>query len=57
MISFAQMVKASHRVAHLLRPRREGREREVIALLLNTDSVLYTATLLGLLRGGFVVSV
>ena len=55
-ILFAQMTEASHRVAHLLRPGREGIEGEVIALLLNTDSVLYTVTLLGLMRAGFIVS-
>ena len=55
-ISFAEMAQASHRVAHILRPRREGPEREVIALLLSTDTVLYVAVLLGLLRAGLVVS-
>lgn len=55
-ITYAEMVRASHRVAHILRPGREGPEREVIALLLNTDTVLYVAVVLGLLRAGFVVS-
>ncbi|KIP12189.1 hypothetical protein PHLGIDRAFT_371020 [Phlebiopsis gigantea 11061_1 CR5-6] len=53
-ISCAEMVEASHRIAHILRPGRKGPEREVIALLLNTDTVLYAAVLLGLLRAGFV---
>lgn len=54
-ISFLEIVQASHRVAHILRPGREGDEREVIALLLNTDTPLYAAVILGLLRAGFVV--
>lgn len=56
-ITFKEMVQASHRVAHILRPGRAGPEREVIALLLNTDTVLYIAIILGLWRAGFVVSV
>lgn len=55
-ISFEGMVQASHRVAHILRPGREGPEREVIALLLNTDTVLYVAIVLGILRAGLIVS-
>ena len=54
-ISCAEVVEASHRIAHILRPGRRGSEREVVALLLNTDTVLYAALLLGLLRAGFVV--
>lgn len=55
-ISFAQMAQASHRVAHILRPGRQGPECEVVAMLLNTDTLLYAAAALGLLRAGFVVS-
>lgn len=57
MISYLQMVQASHRVAYILRPERKGPEREVIAVLLNTDTVLYVVTILGILRAGFIVSV
>ena len=49
------MVEASHRVAHILRPNRDGPDGEVIALLLNTDTILYNTVVLGLLRAGFVV--
>lgn len=55
-ISFYEMNKASHRVAHLLRPGRQGPEREVVAVIVNTDVLLYIAVLLGLLRAGFVVN-
>ena len=54
-LTYREMVDASHRVAHIARPRREGAEGEVIALLLHTDTVLYVAVIIGLLRAGFVV--
>lgn len=54
-ITYHEMVQASHRVAHIMRPNREGPDREIIALLLHTDSLLYVAVILGLLRAGFVV--
>lgn len=54
-ISYGEMARASHRVAHILRPGRRGPEREVIALILNVDTVLYAAAMLGLMRAGFVV--
>ncbi|GJE98682.1 putative NRPS-like protein biosynthetic cluster [Phanerochaete sordida] len=53
-LTYREMVDASHRIAHIMRPNREGPEGEVIALLLHTDTVLYVAVLLGLLRAGFV---
>ncbi|KIP12212.1 hypothetical protein PHLGIDRAFT_508051 [Phlebiopsis gigantea 11061_1 CR5-6] len=53
-ISYGEMARASHRVAHILRPGREGPEREVIAVILNTDTVLYAAVILGLMRAGFI---
>ena len=54
-LTYREMAEASHRVAHILRPNREGREGEIIVLLLNTDTVLYNAVVVGLLRAGFVV--
>ena len=54
-ITYRDMVQASHRVAHILRPNREGLDREVVAVLLHTDTLLYNAVVLGLLRAGFVV--
>jgi hypothetical protein len=55
-ISFMQMAKSSHMIAHLVRPRREGPEREVIGLLLHTDPAVFVPVILGVLRAGFVVS-
>lgn len=55
-VAFAQMSTASNIVAHLLRPGRLGLEDEVVAVILNTDSILYIAVALGMMRAGFVVS-
>ena len=55
-ISYAGMVEASHRIAHIFRPKREGLESEVVAVILDTDAVLYVAVLLGLMRAGLIVS-
>lgn len=54
-VSFAEMVSASHRIAHAIRPRQEGAEGRVMAVILHTDAVVYVAVLLGVLRAGFVV--
>ena len=56
-LSYSQMNKASHRIAHMVRPNREGHDGEVVALVVNTDIVLYVALLLAVMRAGFVVSV
>ena len=54
-VTYAEMAKASHRVAHILRPGRSGPERGVVAMLVETDTVLYVGTVLGLMRAGCVV--
>ncbi|EKM57056.1 uncharacterized protein PHACADRAFT_208208 [Phanerochaete carnosa HHB-10118-sp] len=53
-ISFLQFANATHRIAHMLRPNRGGPEGEVVAILINCDSVLYLALIVGLVRAGFV---
>lgn len=55
-ISFAELSAATHRIAHILRPGRRGPEREVVAVLIHTDSLLYIALLNGMMRAGLVVS-
>ena len=56
-ISYSEFSQATHRVAHILRPRREGPEGEVVALLIHTDSLLYATVLIGMTRAGLVVCV
>ncbi|EKM52250.1 uncharacterized protein PHACADRAFT_211524 [Phanerochaete carnosa HHB-10118-sp] len=53
-VTYHEMVQASHRVAHIMRPNREGPDGEVIALLLHTDTLLYVTVVHGLFRAGFV---
>ncbi|KAJ3528253.1 hypothetical protein NM688_g8022 [Phlebia brevispora] len=53
-ISFAELARASHRVAHILRPHRQGQDGEVVAVLINCDTVLYVALILGMVRAGLV---
>lgn len=54
-VSFLEYSRATHRVAHALRPGREGPENERVALLINCDSVLYVAMISGMIRAGLVV--
>ncbi|TCD66635.1 putative NRPS-like protein biosynthetic cluster [Steccherinum ochraceum] len=55
MIDFAEFARATHRVAHALRPGREGRrDGEVIAVLIHCDTILYLALLAGMVRAGLV---
>lgn len=55
-ISFLEFSRACHRVAHAVRPNRAGPEGEVVALVANTDTILYLALVTGMVRAGLVVS-
>ena len=39
----------------MFRPGRRGSEREVVILLIHTDTILYVSLLAGLIRAGIVV--
>lgn len=54
-VSFAQYARATHRIAHKLRPERAGQDKEVVAILINCDTILYLALIVGLVRAGLVV--
>lgn len=56
-ITFSELANATHRIAHLARPGREGPEGSAVGLLINCDNILYVALIHGLLRAGIVVSV
>ncbi|KAJ3525806.1 hypothetical protein NM688_g8348 [Phlebia brevispora] len=54
-ISYSQFAKATHRIAHGLRPNRsEGKDGDVVGVVIHCDSILYLAVLVGLVRAGFV---
>lgn len=52
--SYLEFAQATHRAAHHFRPNREGPEGTVVALILNIDTLLYHAILVGLIRAGCV---
>ncbi|KAH8078746.1 hypothetical protein BXZ70DRAFT_658621 [Cristinia sonorae] len=53
-ITYLQLAQATHRVAHLLRPGREGPEQETVAMLLNCDTIMYVFAIIGMVRAGIV---
>lgn len=55
-ISFGEFAKATHRVAHHVRPGRQDSELQVVGIVAHTDAVLYMAVIVGLMRAGIVVS-
>lgn len=54
-ISFSEIVRASHRVAHLLGRREGDGTRDVVVMLIHCDTILYVTMLLGIARAGMVV--
>ena len=55
-ISFLEYARACHRVAHAVRLNRAGSEGEIVALIANTDTILYLTLIAGMVRAGVVVS-
>ncbi|KAG5723894.1 Linear gramicidin synthase subunit D [Termitomyces sp. T112] len=53
-ITHLEFGRAAHRVAHLLRPNRRGVDGQVVALILQTDTVLYHGIVAGLIVAGYV---
>ena len=54
-ISFLEFGRAAHRVAHALRPNRQGSDEEVVMIIANTDTILHHAVLVGLSIAGWIV--
>ncbi|KAG1866982.1 putative aminoadipate reductase [Suillus tomentosus] len=53
-ISYREFGRATHRIAHALRPNRSGVEGEVAAIVVHTDTLLYTTLIAGLMIAGIV---
>jgi acyl-CoA synthetase (AMP-forming)/AMP-acid ligase II len=53
-ISYLEFGRACDRVAHLLRPQR-GEDRPVVAFIALTDTIMYQALAVGMMRAGLVV--
>lgn len=56
-ISFLEFGHAVHRASHLLRPGCGGSDGAVVAVIANTDIMLYQAVVAGLMRAGLVVRI
>lgn len=56
VVTQGEFARASHRVAHIVRPLGRGVKVEVVAIMANIDTILYIALISGIIRAGFVVS-
>jgi acyl-CoA synthetase (AMP-forming)/AMP-acid ligase II len=56
-VAHLEFGRACDRVAHYLRPGRHGPDREVVAVLALSDSLLYQAIVIGIMRAGLIVRV
>ncbi|KAL1699760.1 hypothetical protein EV121DRAFT_295858 [Schizophyllum commune] len=53
-ISNLEFARAVHRAAHALRPSREGEDGAVVAVIALSDTALYQAVTVGLMKAGLV---
>ncbi len=54
-ISFLEFVRASHRLAHIVRPGRTGPDGTVVAVVALADTLVYEAIIAGVVKAGLVV--
>ncbi|KAI5884853.1 acetyl-CoA synthetase-like protein [Schizophyllum commune H4-8] len=53
-ITYLEFARAAHRAAHALRPSREGEDGAVVAVIALSDTVLYQAVTVGLIKASLV---
>ncbi|KAH7882112.1 putative aminoadipate reductase [Phlebopus sp. FC_14] len=53
-ISHLEFYRTCQRIAHTLRPNRQGQDYEVVAIIANCDTILYHALFIGLIYAGLV---
>ncbi|KAH7913622.1 putative aminoadipate reductase [Hygrophoropsis aurantiaca] len=53
-ITHFEFYRACQRVAHAIRPTREGPEGEIVAVIANSDTLLYHALVIGMMMAGVV---
>ncbi|KAF9228211.1 acetyl-CoA synthetase-like protein [Gyrodon lividus] len=53
-ISHLEFYRASQRIAHAVRPSRQGPDNEVVAMIAYSDTILYQALTMGLIYAGLV---
>jgi len=54
-ISHLEFYRAGQRVAHAIRPRRNGPNNSIIAIIANCDTILYQALVMGVIYAGLIV--
>jgi acyl-CoA synthetase (AMP-forming)/AMP-acid ligase II len=54
-ISHSQFYRACHRAAKAIKPTRAGADKEVVALIGNSDTLLYHTVFMGIIFAGLVV--
>ena len=54
-ISHLEYYRACQRVAHAVRPGRQGKDREVVVIIVNCDTILYQALFMGIIYAGLIV--
>ena len=54
-ITYREFGRAVHRAAHALRPAQQGADGAVVAIIALSDTVLYHAITIGLMKAGLVV--
>lgn len=55
-ISYLEFGRAADRVAHRVRPGRKGPDGKVVAFVALSDTLLYQAVTVGILRAGYKAS-
>ncbi|KIJ16095.1 hypothetical protein PAXINDRAFT_11135 [Paxillus involutus ATCC 200175] len=53
-ISFLEFGRTAHRVAHMLRPSRQGPDGQVVMVIATTDTILHHAVVAGISMAGLV---
>ncbi|KAF8219495.1 putative aminoadipate reductase [Tricholoma matsutake] len=53
-VSYLEFGRACDRVAHTLRPQRSGEDKQAVAFLALTDTIVYQAVTVGMMRAGLV---
>ncbi|RDB20740.1 Non-canonical non-ribosomal peptide synthetase FUB8 [Hypsizygus marmoreus] len=54
IITHLEFARASHRAAHLVRPRQEGNSGRVVGVIALVDAMTYQATIAGLIKAGLI---
>ncbi|KAF8835574.1 putative aminoadipate reductase [Paxillus ammoniavirescens] len=53
-ISHLEFYRACQRIAHAVRPNRQGMDNEVVAIIANSDTILYQALVMGVIYAGLI---